>query len=171
MWPRLDLVPPELRLSSLRDWGRVALARGYLNKTDRAVVEQAVKHLSSGEPEVFALLGKMSDTASARKLLEQITTIAGAAYVIGAHGAMTDTHYKFLTKSRAMHMRLRKPESRWNRDLTAVIDAKLGGRQSKNPFKDADRLLGDVNKEMRARGHKKGASRSTIYRRLKEKRS
>jgi hypothetical protein len=98
-------------LAGLRDWGRVVVTSGYVSKTDRAVVKQAVRQLRSAEPAVFALLGKTNNAASARKLLEQITTIAGAAYVIGAHGAMTDTADRFFKSSRAAHMRFRRPQS------------------------------------------------------------
>jgi hypothetical protein len=168
-WPRLDLVPPQQRLAGLRDWGRVVLTSGYLSKTDRAVVDHAVRQLTSGEPEMFVLLRKMSDAASARKLFELITTIAGAAYVIGAHGAMTDTQDTFFKKSRAVLMRLRRPKSRRNRDLEELIEAKIvEAGPSVHPSKDAEAWVADIRNKMKARGHKKGVSQSTIYRRLKK---
>ena len=153
-------------MGGLRDWGRVVLTSGYLGKADRAVVEQAVKRLRSAEPKLLAALTAISDPASARKLLHQIAEIAGSAYVVGAHGAMTETSNKFFKKSQAALARSRRPESGRERDLAIVIENKLGGAPSKNPYKDADRLLPDVNKEMNARGHKR-VSLSALYRRLK----
>jgi hypothetical protein len=57
-WLRLDLMAPELMLSSLRDWGRVILSSGYLNNVDRAVVEQAMQQLRRAEAELPTLLGE-----------------------------------------------------------------------------------------------------------------
>jgi hypothetical protein len=88
-----------------------------------------MRQLRSAEPAVFALLGKTNDAASARKLLEQITTIAGAAYVIGAHGAMTDTADRFFKSSRAAHMRFRRPQSRREQAVTKAIESAVRDEQ------------------------------------------
>ena len=157
MGPRMDLLPPELMLGGLRDWGRIILASGYLKEADRSVVEQAVKQLKSAEPGVLALLGKMSDAASARKLFEQIAAIAGAAYVISAHGAMTDTQDIFFKKSRAAHMRFRRSQSKRELAVRAAIKAEIeaakGSLPSDHPYKDAG-----LNSE----GCKRAAERSRI---------
>jgi hypothetical protein len=159
-------------LGSLRDWGRVVLTTsGYLNKTDRAVVEQAVRQLRAGEPEMFALLRKMSDAASARKLLEHMAAIAGAAYVIGAHGAMTDTQDRFLKVSHAAHMRFRRGESKRELAVRAAIKAEIeaakGGLPSGHPYKDADSILKGVNERLSELGYKNGISLKALYRRLR----
>ena len=151
-WPRLDLAPPELMLGGLGNWGRIILANEYLNQADRSIVEQAVKQLRSAEPEVLALLGKMRDAASARQLLEYIAAIAGSAYVIGAHGGMTDTARVFFEKSRAVRMRHSRATSRKEQELRAAIEAAAAANSiaipSHQPYKDAERILTDVNQRL-----------------------
>jgi hypothetical protein len=166
-WPRVDLSPPEHMLSGLRDSGQVALTSGYLTAADYAVVQQAVKELRMAELELLASLGRMNDPALARRAMELIAGIARAAYVIGAHGAMTDTADKFFKHSRTKHMRLRRQESRRERDLIEAIEAVRGRGPSQHPFKEADGILADVNVRLSALGHKRGISRLTLYRRLR----
>jgi hypothetical protein len=178
-WPRLDQLPREQVLGGLRDLGRIVLAsrkhteasqrrsKPYLSDADRAVVEHAVQQLRSAEREFFTLLGQVSDPVSARNLLEQIAVVARAAYIIGAHCAMTDTADRFFQHGRAKHMRVRRPESKWERDLTAAIEAVRGRGRSQHPYKEADTILEDVNRRLSALGHKKGISRTTLYRRLR----
>jgi hypothetical protein len=170
-WPRVDLSPPEHMLSGLRDSGRVALTSGYLAEADYAVVQQAVKELRMAEPELLALLGRMNDPALARTALELIAGIAGAAYVIGAHGAMTDTAERFFKASKAAHMRFQRPQSKREQAVTKAIESAIhqAGLGHDHPFKSADLLLEPVNEDLGARGYKKGISRSTLYRRLKRK--
>jgi hypothetical protein len=152
-WPRLDLVPPEHVLGALRDWGRVILTSGYLNDVDRAVVEQAIQQLRRAEAELPTLLGRVSLLSRypslSRKLLEMTAAIAGTAYVIGAHGAMTDTARVFFEKSRATQMRYRRATSSQERELRAAIEtlveASKGSIPSGRPYKDAESIMDEVN--------------------------
>jgi hypothetical protein len=152
-WPRLDLMAPELMLSSLRDWGRVILSSGYLNNVDRAVVEQAMQQLRRAEVELPTLLGRVSLLSRyptlSHKLFELTTVIAGAAYVVGAHGAMTDTAQVFFEKSRATQMRYRRATSSQERELRAAIEtlveASKGSIPSGRPYKDAESIKDAVN--------------------------
>jgi hypothetical protein len=158
-------------LKQLGSWGRAVLESEYISDTDRAVVEQKVHRLRGAEPELLALLGRTPDPPLARALLQLIADIAGAAYVIGAHGGMTDTADRFFKKSRVVDMRfqLAKGKSERDQQLTAVIDLLLPGGPSKHPYKDADRLLPEVNTQMNARGYK-SLSRTTLYRFLQKRR-
>jgi hypothetical protein len=170
-WPRLDLAPPELILNQLGSWGRSVLASEYIGDADRAVVEQKVQRLRSAEPQLLALLGRIPDLPLARDLLLLIADITGAAYVIGAHGGMTDTADRFFEKSRAVNMRFRLAKAKSERDqqLSAVIDGLLHGSPSKHPYKDADRLLHAVNRHLSDSGYK-SLSRTTLYRHLRKRR-
>jgi hypothetical protein len=140
----------------LREWGLVILAGEYLQKADRSVVEQAVKQLGSAEREVLALLSKTSDAASARKVLEHVAAIAGSAYVVGAHGGMTETQRVFFKAGHAMHMRIRRATSSKEHELRAAIEASAAANNiaipSRRSYKDAERILTDVNQ--RLLGHK-----------------
>ena len=155
-WPRLDLAPPELMLSGLRDWGRVILTSGYLDKADYAVVEEAVKRLRAAEPELLRLLGQMNALAFAPSLLGLIARVAGAVYVIGAHGAMPDTARVFFERSRAKQMRIRRAASTKEQELRAAIQASATANAisipSSQPYKDAERIWTDVNQRLQGRG-------------------
>jgi hypothetical protein len=164
-WPRLDLAPPVHMLRGLRGWGSVVLASGYLGEEDRAVVKQAMQQLSSAEPELFALLGRMRDPASARKLLELIAAITAAAYVVGAHGGMTNTARVFFEKSRATHMRVCRATSNEEQELRAAIKAELDaiGGASEHAYKDAEAIRDRVNARLSGR---RAVSVDAIARRL-----
>jgi hypothetical protein len=152
-WPRLDLMPAELMLGALRDWGRVVLSSGHVNEVDRPVVEQAVQQLRRAEAELPTLLRRVSlfsrYPSLSRKLLELTAVIAGIAYVIGAHGAMTDTARVFFEKSRATQMRYRRATSSQERELRAAIEtaveASKGNIPSGRPYKDAESIKDAVN--------------------------
>ena len=142
-WPRLDLVPPKHALRVLRDWGRVILAsRNYLNEEDRAIVERAVQQLHE------ASLAYVSGTLT----VDQILAIAGAAYVIGAHGAMTDTAHEFFKQSQAQFMRERRETSPRKQVIRAAITAEMkaigGTIPSEHPWKDAETILDPVNRRV-----------------------
>lgn len=150
-WPRLDLLPPELMLGGLRDWGQVSLKAGYLDHADYAVVKKAVKRLRITE--LLDLLGRVKDPSLASKLLELIAGIAGAAYVVGAHGGMTDTQRVFFEKSRATHMRIRRATSSEEQELRAAlkaaVEASKGEIPSGRPYKDAESIIDTVNARVR----------------------
>ena len=103
-WLRLDLLPDDQVLSGLRDCGRLVLTSGYLGDADRTVIEHVVQELRSAEPQLFGLLTKIGDPALARELLHRIAAVAKAAYVVGAHGAMTDTARVFFERSHATRL-------------------------------------------------------------------
>jgi hypothetical protein len=166
-WPRLDLDPPEIMLVRLASSGRGALAMGYLNHADRAVVEQAVQKLRTAQAELFALLFQMSDPTLARKLSKLISSAAGAAYVVGAHAAMTDTAYKFFNDSRATHMRVQRSKSKRHTELGTVIKGVFGDGDSQHPYKHAYSKLNGINRRLSELGQKP-TSLSTVYRRLKK---
>ena len=173
-WPRLDLLPPEHVLSGLRDWGRVILTnREYLNDADRAVVEQAVQQLRLAESELLGLLGRVNGPAAARELLQQIAAVAAAAYVVGAHGGMTDTARVFFERSRATHMRIRRAASIEEQELLtaieAAVEASRGAIPSGHPYKDAYSIRDSVNQ--RLLGRRKPASVDVIARRLRPRSS
>jgi hypothetical protein len=83
------------------------------------------------------------------KLFELTAVIAGAAYVVGAHGAMTDTAQVFFEKSRATQMRYRRATSSQERELRAAIEtlveASKGSIPSGRPYKDAESIKDAVN--------------------------
>jgi hypothetical protein len=176
-WPRLDLSPPEHMLSGLRDEGRIILASDrddrILNDADRAVVKQAVRQLSD-EPGLFALLRRVSDPALADEILHKVTAICGSAYVIGAHCSMTDTAQMFFAKSRATQMRIRRATSPEEQALRAAINAAAAANNIAIPsyqhYKDAERILSDVNKRLSEAGHRT-ASIDVIARRLRPRSS
>jgi hypothetical protein len=122
----------------------------------------------TAEPELHALLGQMNDADLNRKLLELIGGIAGAAYVIGAHGAMTDTARVFFERSRTTHMRISRETSIKEQELRTVIQAIAAAEgitiPSKQPYKDAESILVEVNKQLSAH---KAVSIDTIARRLR----
>jgi hypothetical protein len=146
-------MPAELMLGALRDWGRVVLSSGHVNEVDRPVVEQAVQQLRRAEAELPTLLRRVSlfsrYPSLSRKLLELTAVIAGIAYVIGAHGAMTDTARVFFEKSRATQMRYRRATSSQERELRAAIEtaveASKGNIPSGRPYKDAESIKDAVN--------------------------
>ena len=165
-WPRLDMLPPEQMLSGLRDWGRLALTSGYLDGVDYAVVQDVVKRLRTAEPELLALLGRLNDTALARRLLELIAGVAGGAYVVGAHGAMSETARMFFAKSQARRAQIRRQQALSEREpqlLAAIEEAlrKTGG-PSKHPHKDAAAIQAEVSARLG-----KPVSADTIVRRLR----
>jgi hypothetical protein len=167
-WPRLDLAPVELMLNGLQSWGRVILTDHHLNNVDRAVMEQAVQQLRTSEPELLGLLARIGDPLLARKLLELIAAVAGAAYVVGAHGGMTETQDNFFKESRAKHMRVRRGESERQKKVAAAIEAAFGGDPPQSPYKDADRKLAGVNERLKELGQK-SISLPTLYRRLNKR--
>jgi hypothetical protein len=62
-----------------------------MSAADREVVEQAVRQLGVAELKLSELIGQVTAAPSTlKRLLDQIAEIAGAAYLIGAHGGMTD---------------------------------------------------------------------------------
>jgi DNA-binding transcriptional LysR family regulator len=150
------------------------LKSGYLNAADHGVVQEAVKRLWTAEPELHALLGQMNDADLIRKLLELIGGIAGAAYVIGAHGAMTDTARVFLAISGATHMRVRRATSANEQKLRTVIEAVAAANgitiPSGHAYKDAGRILSEVNERL-SRSRDKPVSVDAIYRRLRPRSS
>jgi hypothetical protein len=159
VWLQINLVPSEHALSALRDWGRVILASDDISDADRGAVEQAVQQLS-------ALLGQPLDPTSS-----QIAAAAAqAAFVIGAHGGMTDTARTFFERSRTMQMRVQKATSSKEQELRAAVKAEieaLGGTiPSKRPHKDAEAIRDKVNARLAERGIKP-ASADAIARRLK----
>jgi hypothetical protein len=168
----LDLAPPELMLSGLRDWGRVALTSGFLNDADYAVVEKAVKRLSTAEPELLTLLSQSNDLASARKLLELIAAVAGASYIIGAHGAMPDTAFVYFKRSHATYMRNKRAEKVEEQELRAAIQAVAAANSisipSQHPHKDAEIILTGVNELL---SREKPVSVHAIARRLRPRSS
>jgi hypothetical protein len=172
-WPRFDLFPPEHVISALHDWGwGVVLKSGYLNAGDHVVVQEAVKRLCTAQPELRALLSQMNDADLNRKLLELVGGIAGAAYVLGAHGAMTDTARNFFAISRATHMRvrLRRATSANKQKLLTVIEAVAAANgitiPSEHASKDAERILSEVNERLSGSGDQP-VSVHVIYRRLR----
>jgi hypothetical protein len=104
-----------------------------------------------------------------RKLLELVGGIAGAAYVLGAHGAMTDTARDFFAISRATHMRVRRATSANEQKLLTVIEAVAAANgitiPSEHAYKDAGRILSDVNERL-SRSGDKPVSVDVIFRRL-----
>jgi hypothetical protein len=157
-WPRLDLTPPEFMLLELRNWGSVILAASkYLNDTDRLVVEQAVQQLNSALDQ-----RRVIDADTAR--------IAAAAYVIGAHGAMTGTAFTFFKHGDAELMRFRKATTGKEQRLRDAIKAELkgGSTPSEHPYKDAGSILEKVNRRLPE--HER-VSIDAIYRRLKPRSS
>jgi hypothetical protein len=173
-WPRADLTPPELILGWLRDCGRAVLASGHVTEVDRPVVEQAVQQLYSAEAELLTLLGQVSlhsrKPTLARRLFELTALIAGAAYVVGAHYAMTDTARVFFEKSRALQARLSRATGEKERQITGAIKAELeaigGTIPSGHPHKDAEAIQDGVNKRLNALGLK-AISVQQLYRRLR----
>jgi hypothetical protein len=170
-WPRFDLFPPEHVISGLRGWGsEVVLKSGDLNAADFNAVKVAVKRLITAEPELHALVSQVNDVDLNRKLLELVGGIAGAAYVIGAHGAMTDTAHVFFGRSRATHMRVSRATGAEEEKLRTAIEAVATANgitiPSGNAYKDAGRILSDVNKRLSALGTK-SVSVDVIYRRLR----
>ncbi len=171
-YPRLDLSPPELVISSLAEWGQVILASNELNDEDREAVERAVGQLN--ELELYGLIEQMTVPAPSepvvidpqladelaklkRRLVEKIGTIAGAAYLIGAHGAMTETSRVFFERSHAEVARSgRKAKASLEEQrLGEAIEAemKAAGRTipSEHPYKDAGIILADVNRRLAPR--------------------
>jgi hypothetical protein len=121
--PRLDLLLAEGKYFALRDWGRVILCADeqdhLLSTTDRALVEHAVQRLNAlGQQMLF---GMVAPTA------EQTQVIASAAWVICAHGAMTDTAQRFFRQGQTKGMQLlHRPvfEAR-KQELDAAIRAEV----------------------------------------------
>jgi hypothetical protein len=111
-----------------------------------------VQELRTVEFELFALIERTNDPNSAQKLLHQITVIAAASYVIGAHGAMTDTARVFFERSRAKYMRISRATSSEESGLRAAINAaaKASGGQipSGQPYKDAESIMAEVSARM-----------------------
>ena len=174
-WPRFDLFPPDQVISGLCTWGsEVVLKSGYLNTADYGVVQGAVKQLWTAEPELHALLGQLNDADLNRKLLELIGGIAGAAYVIGAHGAMPETARVFSARSHAAYMRIKRQTSAKEERSRTVIEAVAAANDitipSRNAYKDAGRILSDVNKRLKALGGK-SVSIDVIYRHLRPRSS
>jgi hypothetical protein len=174
-WPRFDLFPPEHVISGLHDWGwGVVLKSGYLNAGDYAVVREAVKRLCTAQPELHALLSQMNDADLIRKLLELVGGIAGAAYVIGAHGAMTDTARVFFAISGATHMRVRRATSANEQKLRTVSETVAAANgitiPSGHAYKDAERILSDVNERL-SRSGDKPVLVDVIFRRLRPRSS
>jgi hypothetical protein len=174
-YPRWDLLPPEHVIRSLASWGRVVLAVGHLTDEDRATVERAIRQLNDALPEqhgvemgLFGLLKQVTAPAAIlERLFQQIETIAGAAYLIGAHGAMTESSRVFFQRGQADWMRLRRKASTKEQCLREAIEAeiKVNGRTipSQHPYKDAGIILEGVNKRLAPRV----VSVDAIYRRLK----
>jgi hypothetical protein len=188
-YPRPDLSPPELVISSLAESGQVILAfneRNHeLNDEDREAVERAVGQLN--ELELYDLIGQIPSEPTVidpqladelaklkRRLVEWIGTIAGAAYLIGAHGAMTDTSRVFFVQSHAMQMRQQRATSHKEQRLRDAIEAemKAAGRTipSERPYKDAGSILADVNKRLTEQGQQP-VSVYAINRRLRQRSS
>jgi hypothetical protein len=160
-WPRLDLVPPEHALRMLRDWGRVILVSGYLNAADRVVVERAVQQLHE------AAATGANDPIS-------VAAVACAAYVIGAHGGMTDTARRFFEKSQATLMRVQRATSSREQELRTAIEAAIktigGTIPSTHPYKDAEAISDSVNARL-SQCRMKAASVDAIARRLQPRSS
>jgi hypothetical protein len=137
-------------LRALAQWAEVVLASGDLNNADYKVVQKAARRLSTTERTLFARLYKMHPPALARRLVELIGGVVGAAYVVGAHGSMTDTARVFFEKSRATHMRVSKATCSRERELRATIEAEIRavGGPSEHPYKDAEAILGRVNERL-----------------------
>jgi hypothetical protein len=146
-------MPSEHILRALAQWGEVALASGYLNNADSKVVQKNVKRLRTTEHKLFALLYKMHPPAVARRLVKLIGGVAGAAYVVGAHGSMTDTARVFFEKSRAKHMRIRRATNVEEQELCAAIKAEISalGGASEHPYKDAEAIRDRVNERLPGR--------------------
>jgi hypothetical protein len=106
--------------------------------------------------------------------LELIEGIAGAAYVIGAHGAMTDTARDFFSSSSAARMRFCRATSPNEQNLLTAIKAAAAANDitipSGQPYKDAERILSDVNNRLSDSGGK-AVSIDAIYRRLRPRSS
>jgi hypothetical protein len=157
-WPRLDLTPPEFMLLELRNFGSFILAASeYRNDADRLVVEQTVQQLNSA-------------LAQKRVIDADTARIAAAAYVIGAHGAMTGTAYTFFKRADAERMRFRRATSRKEQRLRDAIKAELKGRStpSEHPYKEAGSIREGVNRLLPERER---VSIDVIYRRLKPRSS
>jgi hypothetical protein len=159
-YPRLDLSPPEHVISSLASWGEVILAfdkrNSELNEEDREAVERAVRQLTEGDLELLRLIAQVTAPASlVRRLVEQIGTIAGAAYLIGAHGAMTETARVFFEQSRAQQMRLQRATNAKEQCLREAIEAEMkaigGTVPSPRPWKYAESIREQVNKRLTPR--------------------
>jgi hypothetical protein len=153
-YPRLDLVPPELVIGSLASLGRVALSSNELNDEDRETVERAVRQLN--ELELFRLIAQVTAPAPVlKRLVEQIGTIAGAAYLIGAHGAMTETSRVFFQRGQADWMRHRRKASPEEQSLREAIEAGMKAIGEivppPNPYKAAERILTAVNERLAPR--------------------
>jgi hypothetical protein len=153
-YPRSDLWPPEHIISSLASLGQITLAGEELNDEDRETVERAVRQLDE-----IALLRSLIEQGLSEsvvtRLVEQIGAIAGAAYVIGAHGAMTNTSWVFFERSRAEQMRFRRATSPEEQRLLEVIEAEMKAIgetiPAKRPYKTAERILDPVNKRVAPR--------------------
>jgi hypothetical protein len=101
-----------------------------------------------------------------QRVVEQIEAIAVAAYLIGAHAAMTDTSKVFFGRSRALHARTARATKPEEQRLGEAIEAEIGGASSEHPYKDAVAILNAVNKRLAPQTVKV----DKIYRRLKARR-
>jgi hypothetical protein len=151
-YPRSDLLPPELIIGSLAGWGQVALASNELNDEDRKALERAVQQLNELDVKLARLIARTAPASLLQGLVEQIGTIAGAAYLIGAHCAMTDTSRVFFERSRAQQMRLRRATSRKEQRVREAIEAEMkvigGTVPSEHPYKDAEAICEQVKKRL-----------------------
>ena len=170
-YPRWDLGPSEHVIPGLAYWGRVVLAFNHLSAADREVVEQAARRLGVAELKLLELISQVTAAPSIlKRLLDQIAEIAGAAYLIGAHGGMTDTARSFFVRGHTAHMRRRlaAKNSGPEQELRAAIEQelKVTGGPSAGPFKDAEAILDGVNRRLKKR-RQKPVSVWKIYHRLK----
>jgi hypothetical protein len=167
-WPRPDLAPPANRLLCLANWGRAFLDGGLVvNHQDRAVLEQAVHQLRSAQEELFVLLFPMSDRSVVRKLFHVASSIAGAAYLVGAHCSMSDTADALHKDTVTQLMRSLRQTSKRQRAVAAVVEDVFSGDGWQRPFKDADRMLNVINERLNQLGQEP-ISLSTLYRRRKK---
>jgi hypothetical protein len=163
----LDLLTPEQTFGALRDWGELILALErspdspfskhpsppIFSDEDREIFRQAVQQMRTAEPELFGLLAQVSvlsrERTLARKLFELTALIASAAFLIGAHGGMTDTARAYFERSRASYMRKRRATSSQEQELRAAIEKAVENSKGKIPsgkrYKDAESIKAVVN--------------------------
>jgi hypothetical protein len=138
-----------------------------MSAADRKVVEQAARQLDVAG--LHKLISQVTAAPSIlKRLLDKIAEIAGAAYLIGAHGGMTDTAQSFFAESQAKRMRYLRAvkASPREQELRAAIEEELkliGGPSAAGPYKDAEAILGGVNRRLKKQ---KPVSVRKIHRRL-----
>lgn len=153
-YPRPDLATGHV-VTALQQQGRAALTKDYLTDDDRKVVEEAIPKLDGRR--LFELLREVP-TPVANQVLQEIETIAGAAYLVGVHGGVSsNSAFAYVNRGETTRRRwdyMQRPEVQAeNKVIREELVKFFGCRGPLNDvdYGNADKIAGQVNNRLKNR--------------------